>query len=261
MVSGSSHGFAGEPLTPAERDRRIREIFVHLAPGYGRLCDSMTLGLHRYWRRVLAHAVGARPHQRILDVAGGGGEAARLFAGPDHQVVVVDPSLPMINQGRRRKGSRHIDWVAGVARYLPFADASVDTVTVAFGIRNITFVEEALKEALRVLRPGGRFLCLEVSQPWKPLRPLYHALLHEILPRVGAWIVNYPPAYSYLVESIKGFPSHDELKRLLEAVGFTGVGYRELSLGVACLHIADKPRRRTDAETCRHDAAQPNPAD
>ncbi|NIW85708.1 MAG: ubiquinone/menaquinone biosynthesis methyltransferase [Gammaproteobacteria bacterium] len=242
MTSGQSHRFAGEPLTPEERDRRIREIFVHLAPRYQHLCDFMTFGLHRYWRRLLAQAVQARAGQRILDVAGGGGESACLFAGPGHQVIVLDPSLPMMNEGRRRKGRHYVSWVGGVARRLPLADESVDTVTVAFGIRNITFVEEGLKEALRVLKPGGRFLCLEVSQPWGPLRPLYHAVLREMLPRVGAWIVNYPPAYSYLVESIEGFPDHDQLKRLLKAVGFSRLSYRDLSLGIACLHAAEKPR-------------------
>jgi len=234
-----SHTFGGQQVTPQERDRRMMETFHRLAPYYDRLCDVQSLGLHRYWRRVCVRIVAPRPGQRILDLAGGCGEMARRLVGPDHRVIVLELSLPMIDVGRSR-GIANVEWVAGLARALPFPDGSMDAATCAFGIRNVTYVEPALKEVLRVLRPGGHFCCLEASQPWGPIRPIYHAFCRYLVPRLGAWITRVPEAYDYLVESIVDFPDREAFKCALEGVGFADVHYRSLSLGIVCIHVGTK---------------------
>ncbi len=234
-----SRTFGKEHVTPEERDRRMRETFRVLAPHYDRLCDIMSFGLHRRWRRILARMVNARPSRRILDVAGGSGEVARTVLAPDRQVIVVDFSLPMLLIGRAL-GPSHLDWVAGSSGALPFPDNSMDAVTIAFGLRNVTYVGGTLREVLRVLRSGGRFYCLEVSQPSKVFRPLHHAYCRYALPWLGVHIAHERHAFDYLVESINGFPGHDEIRDLMQHVGFREVRYRALSLGIACIHTGNK---------------------
>jgi demethylmenaquinone methyltransferase/2-methoxy-6-polyprenyl-1,4-benzoquinol methylase len=166
---------------------------------------------------------------------------AKRLTSPDRQVIVLEPSIPMINAGRARCVG-DIEWVAGVARSLPFPDASVDTVVCAFGIRNVTYVEDALQEIVRVLKPGARFFCLETSRPWAPIRPFFRAFCRYVVPRLGVLVTRVPEAYEYLVDSILEFPDQGEIKALLEDMGFTDVGYRSLTLGVACIHVGTKPR-------------------
>ena len=218
----------------------MRDIFLRLAPYYDRLLDVQSLGLHRYWRRVLVRTLTPHPGQRLLDVAGGSGEMAKRLVGPDRIVVVLEPSLPMINAGRTR-GIRDVVWVAGVARALPFPDASMDAVVCAFGIRNVTYVDLTFEEIFRVLKPGGRFLNLEVSRPWAPIRPFYYAFCRYLVPRLGAWVIPLPEIYEYLVDSILDFPDHKEIKCLLEETGFTNVSCHRLTMGIVCLHIGTKP--------------------
>lgn len=232
--------FGREQVTPHERDRRMREIFRRLAPHYDRLCDVMTLGLHRRWRRVLADMVVLKPGQRLLDVAGGCGETAACFAGPDRQLIVLDPSLPMMEIGRAR-GDVPMDWVAAVARALPFRAETMDVVTITFGLRNVTFVAATLREALRVLKRGGRFFCLEVSTPTGLARPLHHAFARYAAPWLGTRVSHTPDVWDYFVESVLGFPGPNEIKELMEHVGFVDVVYRPLSLGIACIHAGTKP--------------------
>lgn len=241
--SDHSRLFADEEVTPEERDRRMRETFRRLAPYYGRLLDVQTLGLHRYWRRVLVRMMAPRPGQRILDVAGGRGEMARRLAVPEGLVAVLEPSMEMIKAGRPGC-PQNITWVAGLARALPFPDASMDAVVCAFGMRNVTYVKPALKEILRVLKPGGRFYCLEVSLPWVPVRPLYRVYCRYLVPRLGRWITKAPEAFDYLRASILEFPDKEEYKRLLETEGFTDVYYRCLTLSVVCIHVGTRPERK-----------------
>lgn len=235
-----SHIFRDQQVTPEERDRLMLDTFQRLAPYYDRLLDVQSLGLHRYWRRVLVRTLAPRPGQRLLDVAGGSGEMAKRLVAQDRIVVVLEPSLPMINAGRSR-GIRDVVWVAGLARALPFPDASMDAVVCAFGIRNVTYVGVALQEIFRILKPGGRFLNLEVSRPWAPVRPFYYAFCRHLVPRLGAWVTRLPDVYEYLVDSIVDFPDHKEIKRLFEDTGFTNVSWRRLTLGIVCLHIGTKP--------------------
>ena len=223
-----------------ERERRIRRVFVAVARRYDLMNDLLSLGVHRLWKRAMVRMAAPAPGQRIVDLAGGTGDVASRMAGPDRLVMVCDPSVPMMQAGRQRQ-HRHLQWVAGSAERMPLASASVDTVTIAFGIRNVTHIEVALKEVLRVLRPGGRFLCLEFSTPAAPVRPLYNLFSFGVIPRLGALIASAPEAYTYLVESIRRFPDQRAFKALLEQAGFAGVHWRNLSFGIACIHSGSKP--------------------
>ena len=232
--------FADEQVTPEERDRRMREIFRRLPPYYARLLDVQSLGLHRYWRWVLVRMMSAQSGQRILDVAGGCGEMARRLSTVAHPVVVLEESMEMMQTGRP-DCPKSVDWVAGQARALPFADASMNTVVCAFGMRNVTYVELALSEILRVLKPGGGFYCLEVSLPWKPVRPLYRVYCRYLVPLLGRWITKIPEIFDYMKASILEFPDKNACKKLLEKMGYTDVYFRCLTLGVVCIHVGTRP--------------------
>ena len=235
-----SRSFGNQSVEEHEREQRIRHVFEIVARRYDLMNDLMSLGIHRLWKRKLVRLASPRAGQRIVDLAGGTGDVAVLMAGPDRNVTVVDPSAPMMEVGRAR-GHRDVDWLLGSAENLPLEDASIDTLTIAFGIRNATRIDLALIEILRVLKPGGRFLCLEFSTPVAWLRPAYELFSFSVIPRLGAWIANAPEAYSYLVESIRRFPDQPAFRRLIEEAGFEQVAYRNLSLGIACIHTGRRP--------------------
>ncbi|HZM34074.1 MAG TPA: class I SAM-dependent methyltransferase [Burkholderiales bacterium] len=235
-----SRTFGYQTVDEAERERRIRRVFEAVAHRYDLMNDLMSLGIHRLWKRTLARLAAPRAGQRIVDLAGGTGDVAALMAAPDRLVVVCDPSLGMMGAGRAR-GHPHLAWLGGTGEAMPLGTGSVETITIAFGIRNVTRVEAALAEALRVLKPGGRFLCLEFSKPWAPVRPLYNLFSFTVIPHLGAWVARAPEAYAYLVESIRRFPDQAEFKALMERAGFENVRYRNLSFGIACIHLGHKP--------------------
>jgi demethylmenaquinone methyltransferase/2-methoxy-6-polyprenyl-1,4-benzoquinol methylase len=230
-----SRTFGNAAVEASEREERIRRVFEAVAQRYDLMNDLMSLGIHRVWKRSLVRQAAPCAGQRIVDLAGGTGDVAALMAAADREVTVVDPSEPMMAVGRAR-GHRHVRWLVGSAERLPLADASIDTLTIAFGIRNVTHLEEALAEALRVLKPGGRFLCLEFSTPAAWLRPFYELFSFVVIPRLGAWIARSPEAYTYLVESIRRFPDQRAFQRLIEDAGFVEVRWRNLSFGIACIH-------------------------
>jgi demethylmenaquinone methyltransferase/2-methoxy-6-polyprenyl-1,4-benzoquinol methylase len=234
-----SHTFGYQSVDQDERRRRIRRVFTSVARRYDLMNDAMSFGIHRLWKRSLARAANPLPGQVIVDLAGGTGDVARLMADNSRQVLVCDPSLAMMGVGRER-GIPHVSWVAGSGEGIPLGSASVDTVTIAFGIRNVTSLEDALQEALRVLKPGGRFFCLEFSRPWTPIRPFYDLFSFTVIPRLGAWIAREPEAYTYLVESIRRFPDQKAFKHTMEQAGFADVRYRNLTFGIACLHSGIK---------------------
>jgi demethylmenaquinone methyltransferase/2-methoxy-6-polyprenyl-1,4-benzoquinol methylase len=240
-MSDLSQTFGHEHVDPAERERRIRRVFEAVARRYDLMNDLMSLGVHRLWKRRLASLAAPAPGQFIVDLAGGTGDVAALMAGPDRQVTVVDPSEAMMAVGRER-GHPHLQWQLGTGEHLPFADASVDTLTIAFGIRNVTHVNDALRETLRVLKPGGRFLCLEFSRPYAPIRPFYDLFSFTVIPRLGAWVARSPEAYAYLIESIRRFPDQREFASMMSGAGFGDVSFRNLSLGIACIHVGTKPQ-------------------
>ena len=235
-----SRSFGNAIVAAGERERRVRNVFESVAPRYDLMNDLMSGGIHRLWKRRLVALAAPRAGQRIVDLAGGTGDVAARLAGPDRQVTVIDPSEAMMAAGRAR-GLAHVDWQLGAAERLPLPDASVDTLTIAFGIRNVTHLDAALAEALRVLKPGGRFLCLEFSTPRPWLRPFYDLFSFSVIPRLGAWIARSPQAYGYLVESIRHFPDQRTFARHIRDAGFADVRWGDLSFGIACIHTGTRP--------------------
>lgn len=221
-----------------ERRRRIREVFQAVAPRYDLMNDLMSFGIHRLWKRTLRQRCRDLTGLTV-DLAGGTGDVARLLARSDRQVLVCDPSLPMMVAGRRSTDSR-IAWLAGEAEALPFADDSVDLLTISFGLRNATRLGAALAEIHRVLKPGGRFVCLEFSRPQAWLAPFYDLYSWAVIPRMGAAVARAPVAYQYLIESIRRFPDQREFAALLSSAGFADVRWENLSFGIACLHSGGK---------------------
>lgn len=234
-----SHTFGYQQVEQDERRARIRRVFTGVARRYDLMNDVMSFGIHRLWKRTLVRAANPQAGQVIVDLAGGTGDVANLMAADDRHVLVCDPSLAMMDVGRER-GIHHVDWVAGSGEGIPLGTASVDTLTIAFGIRNVTCLEAALTEILRVLKPGGRFFCLEFSRPWAPVKPFYDLFSFTVIPRLGAWIAREPEAYTYLVESIRRFPDQKAFKSAMEQTGFAEVRYRNLTFGIACLHSGTK---------------------
>lgn len=240
MTDALSGTFGYDQVSPGERERRIRAVFQAVAGRYDLMNDVMSFGIHRLWKRRMAKAAAAQPGQFVVDLAGGTGDVARLMAVPGCMVVVCDPSSEMMAVGRERCPET-VRFTEGTAEAMPFPDASVDVVTIAFGLRNVTSLDAALREINRVLKPGGRFLCLEFSKPLAPIRPFYDAYSFAIIPRLGAWVARAPEAYEYLVESIRRFPDQKALAQAMKTAGFGHIGWRNLSFGIACLHQGTKP--------------------
>lgn len=233
--------FGREQVATDERRARIRRVFAAVAPRYDLMNDLMSFGIHRLWKRTLAKRCADIAGQ-VIDLAGGTGDVARLLLREDRLVLVCDPGIEMMKVGAGQTAKNPPDgWVGGEAENLPFQDASIDLLTISFGIRNVTRLGDALGEIHRVLKPGGRFVCLEFSRPHGWLAPLYDLYSSLVIPRLGAAVARQPVAYQYLVESIRRFPDQREFARLIAASGFTGVTWENLSFGIACLHCGTKP--------------------
>jgi demethylmenaquinone methyltransferase / 2-methoxy-6-polyprenyl-1,4-benzoquinol methylase len=239
-VPDLSRTFGSQEVDPRERERLVRDVFRRVARRYDLMNDLMSFGIHRLWKRSLAFAVNAGPGQRIVDLAGGTGDIAQRVAGVDRQVIIVDPSFEMMAVGRE---TRHhaLRWVAGTAEQIPLPEASADAVTIAFGIRNVTRIELALAEILRVLKPGGRLLCLEFSRVVGPLRAPYELYNRWAIPAIGTMVAGDTAAYRYLVESIRRFPDQETMCGILRDAGFVDVWYRNFSMGIAALHVGSRP--------------------
>ena len=241
--------FGFRAVDVAEKARLVRDVFSAVAPRYDLMNDLMSGGVHRLWKADLIDCLKPRPGMCIVDVAGGTGDVAfRILdraggAASDTRVVVCDASQAMIERGRDRAADRGvfagIDWLCGDAENLPLADACVDAYTIAFGIRNFGRIDRALAEARRVLKPGGRFVCLEFSQIVVPgLARLYDAYSFKLLPALGALVAGNQAAYQYLVESIRRFPDQERFAEMIAAAALGNVRYRNLSGGIAALHSA-----------------------
>ena len=217
--------------------RDVQSMFDHVAARYDLTNDILSLGQDRYWRREVVRAVGARPGQRVLDLAAGTGTSSLPFASAGASVVSSDFSLGMLTEGRRRYPG--LPFVGGDATSLPFADGSFDSVTISFGLRNVVDVGGALAEMHRVTRPGGRLVVCEFSHPtWAPFRTVYEEYLMKALPPIARRVSSAPDAYVYLAESIQAWPTQPELAAMIAAGGWTGAAWRNLSGGIVALHRA-----------------------
>ena len=233
--------FGYQKIPEDEKSRRVGDLFEGVASRYDLMNDLMSAGLHRLWKRYTVAQSFVGPGARVLDVAGGTGDLARLFArrvGGHGQVILTDVNAAMLATGRNRllDDGLVIPVVRCDGEKLPFAPDHFDCVCIAFGLRNMTRKEAALAEMRRVLKAGGRLLVLEFSRVWQPLARAYDAYSFQVLPRLGKLVANDADAYRYLAESIRVHPGQDELKQMMEEAGFERVDYFNLSAGVVALH-------------------------
>jgi demethylmenaquinone methyltransferase/2-methoxy-6-polyprenyl-1,4-benzoquinol methylase len=240
--NGTTHfGFQTVPET--EKASRVQSVFGSVANKYDIMNDVMSGGIHRLWKDAMMDWLAPRAGQRLLDVAGGTGDISFRFlkrAGAGH-ATVLDLTEPMLVEGRKRaeagQMAEQLDWVVGDAMALPFEDNTFDVYTISFGIRNVTRPQEALNEAFRVLKPGGRLMVLEFSQiPNDLLQWAYDRYSFNVIPKMGKMIVNDADSYQYLVESIRKFPDQETFLGMVKSAGFENAKYRNLTMGIACLH-------------------------
>ena len=234
--------FGYERVAPEEKTRRVRGVFESVAGKYDLMNDLMSAGLHRLWKRYAVGVAAAREGARVLDLAGGTGDLARLFAkaaGATGRVVLTDINHAMLAEGR----DKLIDLGAPLpvvqcdAEALPFPDRSFDVVSIGFGLRNVTRKENALAEMRRVLVPGGAALVLEFSKVAPPLAPAYDWYSFNVLPKLGRLVAGDEASYRYLAESIRMHPDQETLKAMMERAGFDAVEYHNLTAGVVALHV------------------------
>jgi demethylmenaquinone methyltransferase / 2-methoxy-6-polyprenyl-1,4-benzoquinol methylase len=233
--------FGYQKIPEEEKSGRVAGVFDSVASRYDIMNDLMSGGLHRLWKRYTVDASGVREGEHVLDIAGGTGDLARLFArrvGERGEVVLTDVNGAMLRRGRDRllDAGLLVPVVQCNAESLPFPARRFDCVSVAFGLRNMTRKDAALAEMLRVLKPGGRVLVLEFSRVWEPLKPLYDAYSFGVLPRLGQLVAKDAQAYRYLAESIRMHPDQETLKRMMENAGFERVEYYNFVSGVVALH-------------------------
>ncbi|MBH5335495.1 demethylmenaquinone methyltransferase [Streptomyces pactum] len=230
-------------MTRATLDKQPHEVaamFDDVAARYDLMNDVLSLGQSRLWRTAVARAVAARPGERVLDLAAGTGTSSLPFAAAGATVVPCDFSLGMLLEGKRRRPELAL--TAGDATRLPFADDAFDAVTISFGLRNVQDPDAALREMLRVTRPGGRVVVCEFSRPtWAPFRTVYTEYLMRALPPVARTVSSNPAAYVYLAESIRSWPDQAGLAARLQRAGWSRVAWRNLTGGVVALHRGTKP--------------------
>lgn len=235
--------FGFKTIPEAEKASRVRGVFSSVATKYDIMNDVMSGGVHRVWKDAMMDWLSPRDGQRLLDVAGGTGDIAFRFLkrAPTASAVVLDLTEDMLIEGRNRADAEdrahQLDWMVGDAMALPFEANSFDVYTISFGIRNVTRINDALSEAYRVLRPGGRLMVLEFSQlPNPAMQWAYDRYSFNLIPKMGQVIAGDSESYQYLVESIRKFPNQERFATMIRDAGFSQVKYRNLTFGVAALH-------------------------
>lgn len=235
--------FGFQTVPEAEKAGMVHGVFTRVANRYDVMNDLMSVGIHRLWKDAMMDWLAPRPGQRLLDVAGGTGDIAFRFMAraKSGHATVCDLTESMLIEGRKRAEAENLadslDWIVGDAMALPFPDNSFDVYTISFGIRNVTRIADALSEAYRVLKPGGRLMVLEFSQlPNPALQWAYDRYSFNVIPLMGQIVANDRESYQYLVESIRKFPDQDRFAAMISDAGFEQVKYRNLSLGIAALH-------------------------
>jgi len=246
MSGKASFGF--RDVDAGDKASLVRGVFDRVASRYDLMNDLMSAGVHRIWKDMTAARLNPQPGETIVDCAGGTGDMAGRFArlaraaqlrrgGDDAKVVVIDYNAEMVAAGIKRGGEPEIAWAVGDAQRLPLRDGEADAYVISFGLRNVTDIQKALDEARRVLRPGGRYLCLEFSRPTaEVLRTAYDAYSFHVIPQIGEWVAKDRHSYQYLVESIRRFPDQPTLAGMMKTAGFGQVGWTNFTGGVAALH-------------------------
>jgi demethylmenaquinone methyltransferase/2-methoxy-6-polyprenyl-1,4-benzoquinol methylase len=251
MTDQTHFGF--ETVSGFEKTRRVKDVFRRVAQNYDLMNDLMSMGIHRLWKDHLVWDLTLPPEAQVLDVAGGTGDIAfriaKTYPHLNLQITVCDLTPAMvevgrdraINQGLLANEGRGIEWVCGNAENLPIPDNSVDLYIIAYGLRNVTHIDKALAEAFRVLKPKGKFVCLEFSRvTFPPLEKIYNFYSFQVLPTLGSYVAKDRAAYQYLVESIRQFPDQETLSDMIKAAGFTSVNWQNLCRGISCIHTSMK---------------------
>ncbi|MEM7650834.1 MAG: bifunctional demethylmenaquinone methyltransferase/2-methoxy-6-polyprenyl-1,4-benzoquinol methylase UbiE [Pseudomonadota bacterium] len=247
MQNPESVQFGEKDVTPEEKTSLVRGVFDSVADNYDIMNDLMSGGLHRLWKDSFVRRIRPRDNQKFLDVAGGTGDIAFRIKkrAPNADITVFDLNPNMLDVGHDRAVDKgwinDFDWITGNAANLPFDDNSFDVYTIAFGLRNVTLIDEALSEAARVLKPGGRFFCLEFSHVREPiLAKAYDLYSYNVIPRIGAAVAKDKDSYQYLVESIRKMPKQEELQRRMEESGLKNCSFSNLSAGIVAIHSGVK---------------------
>lgn len=243
-MSDEQTHFGFQQVPVGEKAKRVADVFHSVADNYDIMNDVMSLGVHRIWKRFTLSQTGLKAGQKVLDLAGGTGDLAMKMAGmvgPSGQVVLSDINGSMLRRGRERLTDNgiagNIEYVQANAECLPFPDNTFDCITIAFGLRNVTDKDKALRSMNRILKPGGRLLILEFSKPVAPgLAPIYDIYSFKLLPLMGKLIAKDAESYQYLAESIRMHPDQDTLKDMMDEAGFSKTKYHNLTGGIVALH-------------------------
>ena len=248
-MSEKTTDFGYKQVNVEEKAGKVAEVFHSVAGNYDLMNDLMSGGIHRVWKRVTIEMSGVRPGHHVLDIAGGTGDLAAKFSrivGPEGTVVLADINDSMLKVGRDRLVDRgitdNVRFSQADAQHLPFPDNTFDVITIAFGLRNVTDKDMALRSMLRVLKPGGKLLVLEFSKPPNPLlSKIYDGYSFNVLPRLGKLFANDANSYQYLAESIRMHPNQETLLQMMDTAGFENTDYHNMTGGIVALHRGVKP--------------------
>jgi demethylmenaquinone methyltransferase/2-methoxy-6-polyprenyl-1,4-benzoquinol methylase len=243
MAKDTTH-FGYETVSLSEKAGRVKGVFDSVASRYDVMNDLMSVGLHRWWKNFTVEQAAVRGGHQVLDLAGGTGDLAKVFArqvGDRGHVVLADINANMLVEGRRRLVDAGVGGNLSIAQVdaekLPFGSGSFDCISIAFGLRNVTDKNAALQSMLRVLRPGGKLLILEFSKPAEAIKPAYDFYSFKVIPLIGKLVAKDESSYQYLAESIRMHPDQDELRSMMEQAGFERCRYHNLAGGIVALHI------------------------